>query len=79
MKMTFEDGYNVTRSQNIEKRYHPNGAMYMATIKAFIENGTFFKDEMLTYKMDAISSYDIDYPWQFEVAEILAKKTKNNK
>jgi CMP-N,N'-diacetyllegionaminic acid synthase len=74
MQMTFEDGYNVTRSQNIEKRYHPNGAMYMATIEAFIENGTFFKDQMLTYKMDAISSYDIDYPWQFEVAEILAKK-----
>jgi hypothetical protein len=24
--------------------------------------------------MDAISSYDIDYPYQFEIAEIIAKK-----
>jgi CMP-N-acetylneuraminic acid synthetase len=74
MKMTFKDGYNTTRSQNIEKRYHPNGAMYIATVAAFIKNGTFFNERMLTYKMDAVSSFDIDYPWQFEVAEVLAKK-----
>lgn len=74
MQITFEGGYNVTRSQNIEKRYHPNGAMYMAIIKNFIENETFFTNQMLAYKMDAISSFDIDYPWQFEVAEVLSKK-----
>jgi CMP-N,N'-diacetyllegionaminic acid synthase len=74
MEMTFEDGYNTTRSQNIEKRYHPNGAMYIATIQAFLKNGTFFNEKMLTYKMDSVSSFDIDYPWQFEVAEVLAKK-----
>ena len=73
MKMSFKDGYNTTRSQNIEKRYHPNGAMYIATIPAFIKNGTFFNEQMLTYKMDSVSSFDIDYPWQFEVAEVLAK------
>lgn len=76
MQMTFKDGYNTTRSQNIEKRYHPNGAMYIATVAAFIKNGTFFNEQMLTYKMDAVSSFDIDYPWQFEVAEVLAKKNK---
>jgi CMP-N-acetylneuraminic acid synthetase len=74
MKMSFKDGYNTTRSQNIEKRYHPNGAMYIATIPAFVKNGTFFNEQMLTYKMDSVSSFDIDYPWQFEVAEVLAKK-----
>lgn len=78
MKMTFEDGYDVTRSQNIEKRYHPNGAMYMATVKAFLNKGTFFNQHMLTYTMSAVHSYDIDYPYQFEIAEILAKKIENN-
>ena len=78
MEMTFEDGFATTRSQNIEKRYHPNGAMYMATIGAFMRNGTFFNNEMLTYKMSALHSYDIDYPYQFEIAEILAKKIENN-
>lgn len=74
MKITFEDGYKVTRSQDIGKRYHPNGAMYIATVKAFREKGTFFNEEMLAYKMSAIRSFDIDYPWQFEVAEILSKR-----
>jgi len=73
MKMTFEDGYNVTRSQDIAKRYHPNGAMYMATVEAFLEKGTFFNEEMLAYRMSAIRSFDIDYPYQFAIAEILAK------
>lgn len=76
MNITFEGGYNTTRSQNIEKRFHPNGAMYIATVEAFIKNGTFFNEQMLTYQMDSISSFDIDYPWQFQVAEVLAKTIK---
>ncbi|MFI5204853.1 MAG: cytidylyltransferase domain-containing protein [Flavobacteriales bacterium] len=78
MRMTFADGYATTRSQNIEKRYHPNGAMYMATVEAFLRKGTFFNEQMLTYKMDAIRSYDIDYPWQFEVAQVIAKKIESH-
>lgn len=78
MQMTFPEGYMTTRSQNIAKRFHPNGAMYIANVDAFMEKGTFFNEEMLTYKMDALSSYDIDYPYQFEIAEILAKKIQNN-
>jgi CMP-N-acetylneuraminic acid synthetase len=74
MKVTFEGGYKVTRSQDIGKRYHPNGAMYIATVKAFLENGTFFHEEMLTYRMSAIRSFDIDYPYQFAIAEILVKQ-----
>jgi pseudaminic acid cytidylyltransferase len=74
MKITFENGYSVTRSQDIEKRFHPNGAMYMATVEAFIQKGTFFNEIMSTYKMSALNSFDIDYPYQFEIAEILSKK-----
>lgn len=74
MQMTFSDGYATTRSQNIEKRYHPNGAMYIASVKGFLEKGTFFNEEMLTYRMSAVRSFDIDYPYQFEIAEILAKQ-----
>ncbi|HTF03199.1 MAG TPA: acylneuraminate cytidylyltransferase family protein [Bacteroidia bacterium] len=73
MEMTFEDGYKTTRSQDIGVRFHPNGAMYMATVDAFLRQGTFFNKEMLTYRMSAIRSFDIDYPYQFAMAEILAK------
>lgn len=78
MDVFFEGGYNVTRSQNIKKMYHPNGALYLSTIDAFLKRNTFFAEEMLTFKMDAISSYDIDYPFQFEIAEVLAKKIEKN-
>ena len=78
MKMVFKEGYNTTRSQNIEKRYHPNGAIYIANVGAFLKNNTFFNPKFLAYEMEAIYSYDIDYPYQFEIAEILAKKIINN-
>lgn len=73
MLVTFEDGYKTTRSQDIPLRFHPNGAIYMATVPAFMENGSFFSKKMLTYKMSAIHSFDIDFPYQFQIAEIIAK------
>jgi CMP-N-acetylneuraminic acid synthetase len=73
VKITFADGYATTRSQNIETRYHPNGAMYFALIESFLRKGTFFNQEMQVYKMSAVRSFDIDYPYQFEIAEILAQ------
>lgn len=78
VKMVDESGYITTRSQNIPKRYHPNGAIYLATTEAFKERGTFFNPDMMAYEMPAVRSYDIDYPYQFEIAEILAKKIANN-
>jgi CMP-N-acetylneuraminic acid synthetase len=77
VEMLTEENYLTTRSQNIEKRYHPNGAIYMARVKDFLANGTFFHPSMTAYEMPAIRSYDIDYPYQFEIAEILAKKIAN--
>ena len=32
---------------------------------------------MNTYEMDALHSYDIDYPWQFEIAQYLLKTLTN--
>ncbi|MEZ4720765.1 MAG: acylneuraminate cytidylyltransferase family protein [Flavobacteriales bacterium] len=77
MKMVDSSGYKTTRSQNISKRFHPNGSIYMATIDAFLKTRTFFNDTMLTYEMPAIRSFDIDYPYQFEIAEIMARKLSN--
>lgn len=74
VRMIEPTGYQVTRSQNKTKKYHPNGAMYMASMKGFMRTGTFFNKEMLHYNMPALRSYDIDYPYQFEIAEIIAKR-----
>lgn len=72
MKMINMNGYLTTRSQDIEKRFHPNGSIYMASIEAFLEKGTFFNEEMLSYVMPPERSYDIDYPYQFQIAEAIA-------
>lgn len=74
VEMIDPSGYEVTRSQNKEKKYHPNGAIYMASMKGFLEKKTFFNRQMMHHIMPAIRSYDIDYPYQFEIAEIIAKK-----
>lgn len=78
VKMLSAENYKTTRSQNIEKRYHPNGAIYLATIEAFLKKGTFFNEEMLAYEMPAERSFDIDYPYQFEIAEMRMKQLYNN-
>lgn len=77
MQMLDVNGYSTTRSQNIEKRFHPNGAIYLARVNAFLEKGTFFNEEMMTYEMPPERSWDIDYPWQWEIAEGMAKKFAN--
>lgn len=74
VEMLDPSGYEVTRSQNKEKKYHPNGAIYMASMKGFLEKKTFFNRQMMHHIMPAIRSYDIDYPYQFEIAEMIAKK-----
>jgi len=65
---------NTTRSQSIPALYHPNGGLYVAAIDLFLTEHSFFTERMLTYVMPAERSFDIDYPWQFELAEHWAKQ-----
>jgi CMP-N-acetylneuraminic acid synthetase len=59
----------TTRSQSIPALYHPNGGLYVAAIDLFLSERSFFTEHMLTHVMPAERSFDIDYPWQFELAE----------
>lgn len=65
---------STTRSQSIPALYHPNGGLYVAAIDMFLNERSFFTERMLTYVMPAERSFDIDYPWQFELAEYWAKQ-----
>ncbi len=80
--LTIDDGiatqehpsaFAVTRSQDVKKYYHANGSIYLADIKAFLEAGTFFVRQVLTYVMPAERSFDIDYPYQYQIADYYAK------
>lgn len=61
-----------TRTQSIQPLYHPNGAIYLSSTESFLKRKTFFQPQMLSYLMPAERSFDIDYPYQMRIAEIMA-------
>ena len=63
------------RSQNLEKIYQQNGAIYIAKRDAFVRNKTFYSKPCLLYKMDQKCSIDIDD----ELDLIFAKSIFRNK
>ena len=76
VQMCQPDAYaRTTRSQSIPPRFHPNGGLYVAPIQLFLREHGFFTRRMLAYRMPAERSFDIDYPWQFELAEYWARSS----
>ena len=62
------------RSQDLEKYYRINGAIYICKTEKFLEEKTFFiNDNIFAYKMDKKSSIDIDEEVDFEIAIAIQK------
>jgi CMP-N-acetylneuraminic acid synthetase len=60
------------RSQDLEKYYRINGAIYICKTEKLLENkGFFLKENIFTYIMDRNSSIDIDEEIDFKIAEVL--------
>lgn len=60
------------RSQDLEKYYRLNGAIYICkTDKCLEEKSFFLKKNIFAYKMDRESSVDIDEEIDFKMAEII--------
>ncbi len=79
MYMSEPDSYKTTtRSQSIEQRYHPNGAIYISSIEQYIKTGTFFQQFMYAYIMPIERSFDIDYSYQFKIADMMMKLVAEN-
>ena len=63
------------RSQDLEKYYRLNGAIYICdTNRLLEENSFFFKDNIFAYVMDRKSSIDIDEEIDFIIVKQLLKK-----
>jgi CMP-N,N'-diacetyllegionaminic acid synthase len=61
------------RSQDLEKYYRINGAIYICKTEKFLENNGFFiKENIFAYTMDRNSSIDIDEEIDFKIAGLLA-------
>lgn len=60
------------RSQDLEKYYRLNGAIYICKTDKLLENKGFFLEEnIFAYKMDRKESIDIDEKIDFKIAEYL--------
>lgn len=65
------------RSQDLEKYYRINGAIYIIKIDALLkEKSLFLKKNIYAYKMDRSTSIDIDEKIDFEIASFLLSKHK---
>ena len=63
------------RSQDLEKYYRLNGAIYICQTDKLLENkGFFLKNNVFSYIMDKTCSIDIDDEFDFLVAKMLLNK-----
>ncbi len=66
------------RSQDLEKYYRLNGAIYICNSTKLLEEKSFFlKENTYAYKMDRKSSIDIDEEIDFKFAELIIKEKVN--
>ena len=53
--------------------YYPNGAIFAASSEWLIKNFSFYDSKSFLYIMPEERSIDIDYEYQFKMAEVLFK------
>lgn len=63
------------RSQELEKYYRVNGAIYICRTDKLLKEGTFYlKDNIFAYIMERDDSIDIDDKIDFKIASVLQEK-----
>ena len=79
MKSFLKEEVLNKRSQDLDKYFRLNGAIYVCKIDKFLENiGFFLKENIYAYKMDKKNSIDIDDEFDFLMTEYI-KNYKNTK
>lgn len=78
MNHFIRDEIRDKRSQDLEKFYRLNGAVYICNTNRLLEEKSFFlHDNIFAYCMDRKSSVDIDEKIDFQFAEILINGENN--
>ena len=63
-----------TRSQDIEKLYRPNGAIYINKISNFLQSKTLY-NQANGFEISSIEAMDIDTELDFKIVESLMKES----
>jgi CMP-N-acetylneuraminic acid synthetase len=75
MKNFINEEFLKKRSQDLEKYYKLNGAIYICKTKKLLEEKSFFlRDNIFAFIMSATSSVDIDKKEDFEFANLYLSK-----
>ena len=70
------DNVSDKRSQELEKYYRVNGAIYICKLDKLLKEESFFlKENIYAYIMNRASSVDIDEQIDLDFARVLAKNT----
>jgi len=79
MNNFLKDEVKNERSQDLEKFYRLNGAIYICRTSELLKEESFFiQDKIFAYKMDRQSSIDIDNHIDFEIADLFLHETIKN-
>jgi CMP-N,N'-diacetyllegionaminic acid synthase len=66
-----------SRSQDLEKYYRLNGAIYICNVQKFLEEDcVFLKENIFAFEMSQEKSVDIDTALDFKVSKILMQEVK---
>ena len=77
MEYFIRDTIKDSRSQELPQSYRLNGAIYLAKVSRFYEEGTLFlSSNIYAYLMDNMSSVDIDHELDFLFAEMILNNVK---
>ena len=61
-------------AKNLKPVYSQNGGIFIRYKKEMQKDGRFIGNNPKMYVMDEISGWDLDYPWQLDIAKFLFKK-----
>lgn len=78
LRSVLPEGDRLANRQEEQKSYLPNGAIYVFNMD-LLRDKKYYSDKTYPYIMPASKSIDIDSAFDFEMAEFLLSKAKNEK
>ena len=63
--------------QNFKKEITPSGGLYISKWNEFLRNKSFYTQKTLSFEVDNIAGLEIDEPIDWELAEFIMNKLKN--
>ena len=74
MKPMNHDPLNMVPTQDLEPIFQESCSLYVFSGKQLRETGSHHGENPIPFVLDPIEGWDIDYPWEYEIAEAIWEK-----